>query len=111
MATPAAPGEANAGNMVRVRVCTESMELATRYCPNVETLEFVSGREPKRLCTLHTSFTQRHRTHRRHRRPAPPADQPTAAAAPSDATAASNPPAATPADSSTTAAPAPAAVQ
>src|SRR5207247_335807 len=78
-AAPAAPGDATAANMVHVRVCMESMELATPNCPNVETLAFVSGREPRRLCSLHGGHSRHRARHRRH--PRQPADQPAPATA------------------------------
>lgn len=73
----AAPGEANSGNMVRVRVCEESMELATRYCPSTRLLEYVSGLQPTRFCSLHHGARTRHRA-RRHRQPAPAPAEPAA---------------------------------
>jgi 1A family penicillin-binding protein len=107
-AAQAAPGDANSGNMVRVRVCMESMELATPNCPSVRMLEYVSGLEPKRLCSLHGGHT-RHRLRRR-RHPRQPADQPApATAAPGDNSATGVTPAvATPADANATPTPAPA---
>jgi membrane peptidoglycan carboxypeptidase len=108
-AAPAAPGDANAGNTVHVRVCMESMELATPNCPSVQTLAYVSGQQPQRLCHLHGGHT-RHRTHRR-RHPRPPVDgaAPVAAAPGGDnATPGDTPAPAAPADASTTPTPAPA---
>jgi hypothetical protein len=81
----------NTGNMVRVRICMESMELATKNCPDSRFLEFMSGTQPRRFCTLHGPVSSRHRT-RRHRHHTPAPDNPDAAptqpretaAAPSD---------------------------
>lgn len=102
----AAPGDANAGNMVRVRVCTESMELATPNCPNVQTFSFVSGQEPTRLCTLHGGRSRHRARRRRHpRQPAGSSAPPTAAPGDNPTTGDPPTPAAT-ADANTTPAPA-----
>jgi membrane peptidoglycan carboxypeptidase len=69
----AAPGDAAAGNMVRVRVCEESMELATSRCPSVRTLEYVSGLQPTTFCRLHRRQRTWHRA-RRHRERARPSE-------------------------------------
>ena len=57
-------------SMVRVRVCMESWELATPNCPSTRMLEYVSGQEPTRFCSLHGARS-RHRA-RRHRHPRKP---------------------------------------
>jgi hypothetical protein len=84
----AAPAGTNSGNMVRVRICMESMELATKYCPDSRSLEFMSGTQPRRFCSLHGPVQARHRAHRRRRHPATP-DNPDAGTAPGETAAAS----------------------
>ncbi len=46
-------GGANAANLIRVKVCTESRVLATRFCPSTETQDFLSGDYPKARCATH----------------------------------------------------------
>ncbi len=89
-----APGDASSGSMVRVRVCEESYELATSRCPNTRWLEYVSGRQPRRLCSLHGGGARlRHHPRRRHRRPetSPAPDQPAPAAPAAPASSAETP--------------------
>ena len=45
-----------------MRICMESMELATKYCPDSRSLEFMSGTQPRRFCSLHGPVQARHRT-------------------------------------------------
>lgn len=40
-------------DLVRVKVCTESDLLATRYCPSVAVAQFARGSQPTKRCTLH----------------------------------------------------------
>lgn len=40
-------------NSLRVKVCKESGDLATRWCPEYETHEYLSGQQPESRCTLH----------------------------------------------------------
>lgn len=46
---------ANPSNVMRVRVCDESYDLATDRCPSSRLLEFVSGMQPRHLCPIHGS--------------------------------------------------------
>jgi len=43
----------SAQNLVRVKYCIDSHALATRYCPHVETRDYLSGQQPTARCTLH----------------------------------------------------------
>jgi membrane peptidoglycan carboxypeptidase len=56
---------ANPGSMIRVRVCEETWELATRRCSHARWLEYTSGSQPRRWCGLHAA----RRTRRQVRRP------------------------------------------
>jgi membrane peptidoglycan carboxypeptidase len=62
---------ANANNVVRVRVCDESYDLATAQCESTRVLEFVSGMQPRQICPLHGRRA-------RPRNPKPPVAQPAA---------------------------------
>jgi penicillin-binding protein 1A len=72
-AADTSPIGANAGNMMRVRVCEETYELATRRCPHSRWLEYMSGTQPRRRCSLHPAARTRRRT-RRPREAAPERD-------------------------------------
>jgi penicillin-binding protein 1A len=39
----------------RVKICTESSLLATRYCPTTKTATFMKGTTPTKYCDLHTA--------------------------------------------------------
>jgi penicillin-binding protein 1A len=65
---------ANANNVVRVRVCDESYDLATGQCGSTRVLEFVSGMQPRQIFPLHGRGTER-------RRPRTPVAQPASAVA------------------------------
>jgi penicillin-binding protein 1A len=69
-AAEASPIAGNSGNMVRVRVCEETYELATRRCTHTRWLEYMSGTQPRRRCGLHPAASTRRRVRRR-REPAP----------------------------------------
>jgi penicillin-binding protein 1A len=43
----------NANNVVRVRVCDESYDLATPQCESTRVLEFMSGTQPRQICPIH----------------------------------------------------------
>jgi penicillin-binding protein 1A len=46
-------GAGSRDNLLRVKMCVDSNELATRFCPNVETRLYLSGQQPSRRCTMH----------------------------------------------------------
>jgi 1A family penicillin-binding protein len=52
---------ANPSNVVRVRVCDESYDLATDDCPSTRVLEFVSGMQPRHMCSIHGGRAKRGR--------------------------------------------------
>jgi penicillin-binding protein 1A len=45
---------ANENNVVKVRVCDESYDLATATCGSTRLLEFVSGMQPRQVCPIHS---------------------------------------------------------
>jgi penicillin-binding protein 1A len=45
---------ANESNVVKVRVCDESYDLASADCPSTRLLEYVSGMQPRQVCPIHT---------------------------------------------------------
>jgi penicillin-binding protein 1A len=44
---------ANANNVVRVRVCDESYDMASPHCESTRVLEFMSGTQPRQICSVH----------------------------------------------------------
>jgi 1A family penicillin-binding protein len=98
-----ASGYGDSGSMVRVRVCEETYELASPSCPHVRTLEYISGQQPRRFCSLHGLVHARHHTRRRHRRREAAPDQPVTAAESGRATATAGPTPAVPVDHSASA--------
>lgn len=49
----AANGDDDKHGRVRVRICTESGQLATRNCPSTERQEFLAGEQPLSRCSIH----------------------------------------------------------
>lgn len=41
--------------IAKVKICTESNLLATRYCPEVKYVTIIKGTQPKKYCNIHTT--------------------------------------------------------
>lgn len=47
--------DGNSQNLLRVKICTDSQDLATRFCPSMESRDYLSGDQPSKRCELHSA--------------------------------------------------------